>query len=316
METGLFKNKNIYIALTYNCNAKCQKCLTRRHINLGFELSQQLIDVICSKLSAANYQGMISVGSGEPILYPYLEYFIEKMLSINDKVHLRLLTNGQAFTTALPTNCFNKRCKWGVTMDGFVQTDLIGLQEGISIETVKQNITSVVKKYGSNCVYLNFTLNNQNYISLIDYCRFASSLNISEIYVTELKIYEGYDAVLNKYRLCRNKSVYKTLREAISVLSDKGISASSFDIDALPQKNQCYLSNRASPIIDVDGSVTFCSGHEDVYIGNIQDPNIEDKWHAFAEQLISKNAAWCEYCHDRMLSNGLYNLPKTVKQTL
>jgi len=84
MEFGLFKNKNIYIALTYKCNAECQKCLTRHHINRESEMSPRMIDVICAKLSDANYQGMVSVGSGEPILYPYLEHFIEEILSMND----------------------------------------------------------------------------------------------------------------------------------------------------------------------------------------------------------------------------------------
>jgi len=156
-------------------------------------------------------------------------------------------------------------------------------------------------------------LNNQNYVSLLDYCIFGSSLNISEIYVTELKIYEGYETALSKYRLCRSSSVYKVLQKAKSILSDKGISSSSFNIDFLSQKNQCYLSNRASPIIDVDGTVAFCSGHEDVYIGNIQDTDIEDKWDTFAEQLGEKNVSWCKHCHDHMLPSGLYNLPKNIK---
>lgn len=314
MRTGLFKNKNIYIALTYKCNAKCQKCLTRYHINRGSEMSPKMIDVIYTRLCESNYQGMVSVGSGEPILYPYLEYFIEKILSLNDNVHLRLLTNGQAFTTDLPVVCYNRRCKWGVTMDGFVQTDLIGLQEHVSIETVKKNIISVVETYGSDCLYLNFTLNNRNYRSLIDYCKFALSLNIPEIYVTELKIYEGYNSTLNKYRLCRNNEVYETLRYAKQLLSDNGISSPSFNIDSLPWKNQCYFANRANPVIDVDGTVTFCGGHEDLYVGNIQDPDIEKKWIMFAEQLISDNVLWCEHCHDRILPNGLYSLPKTIKQ--
>jgi len=313
MEFGLFKNKNIYIALTYKCNAECQKCLTRHHINRESEMSPRMIDVICAKLSDANYQGMVSVGSGEPILYPYLEHFIEEILSMNDNVHLRLLTNGQAFTTDLPVVCYDRRCKWGVTMDGFVQTDLIGLQEHVSIEAVKKNIISVVESYGSDFLYLNFTLNNQNYRSLIDYCKFALSLNISEIYVTELKIYEGYNTALSKYRLCRNEDVYETLRYCKQLLSDNGISSPSFNIDSLPRKNKCYFANRANPVIDVDGTVTFCSGHEDIYIGNIQDSDIEKKWITFSKRLIPDNVLWCEHCHDRILRNGLYSLPKTVR---
>lgn len=313
MEIGLFQNKNVYIALTYKCNAKCQKCMTRNHVNRSYEMSRELIDIICSKLCEANYQGMISIGSGEPILYPHLEYFISNILSINDMIHLRFLTNGQAFTNELPAICFDNRCKWGVTMDGFVQSDLIGLQEGILIETVKQNIISIIEKYGSKCLYLNFTLNNQNYTSLIDYCKFAASLNISEIYVTELKIYEGYHDELNKYRLCRNETVYKTIHKAKTVLSDKGIPSVSFNLDLPHEKSQCFLCNRASPIIDVNGTVAFCSGREDIYVGNIKDMDIEDRWRAFSVQLISKNISWCEHCHDHILPNGMYSLPKTIE---
>ena len=40
----MFNNKNLFIALTYRCNAFCKKCMTRYHINKDIEMSKSFAE--------------------------------------------------------------------------------------------------------------------------------------------------------------------------------------------------------------------------------------------------------------------------------
>ena len=62
--SALFDNKNLFVALTYRCNAFCKKCMTRYHVNRDIEMPPEIIDKIADLLRLRRYEGVISVGSG------------------------------------------------------------------------------------------------------------------------------------------------------------------------------------------------------------------------------------------------------------
>lgn len=313
---GLFENQNIFIALTYSCNAFCEKCMTRYHVNRNVEMPLNLLDEVVGKLYAHQYEGLISVGSGEPLLYPNISYFIDSILSINSKISLRILSNGKLFNNTLPSNYFSPRCKWGITMDGFSQEGLSGLQYGIDIETVKSNVAGIVDKYGPDHLYLNYTLHSHNYQELPEFCEFAVGLGIKDVYITELKVYNGYEDRLSAYQLKRTVEVNNVLNRAIQMMTESGISYNNI-LTENPQWNPyCFRRRKASPIIDVNGDVSFCSGREDVIIGNITDVNIEEKWNKMFGGLSIHPEKWCEFCHSNPLKNGYYSLPKIIDHQL
>ena len=74
-----FSCKNLFITLTYSCNAFCEKCLTRYHKfknqSMGLETLNKIIDLIIKN----NYKGVINIGSGEALTYEYIDYFIKKL---------------------------------------------------------------------------------------------------------------------------------------------------------------------------------------------------------------------------------------------
>lgn len=310
----MFNNKNIFIALTYRCNAFCQKCMTRYHVNKNSEISKRLLNRIFYLLKRNDYHGLISVGTGEPMLYGDLEYFIDNILSINDSVKLRLLTNGMLLTPDTNPLFFNPRCKWGVTMDAFEQESLNGLQKGVDIEKVKYNINAIANKYGGSQLYLNFTVCQANIDQIMPFCKFAVENNITDIFMTELKLFTGYEDELNPYKLIHNSHFNEIICEAKDFLNSKGISTKGINFDKKEYRTQCYKRNIASPIIDVDGKVSFCSGREDIYVGNIMDLNIETKWTTYSDKVNCTNGKWCELCYDRKLLNGTYRLPNTIRK--
>lgn len=310
----MFNNKNIFIALTYNCNAFCKKCMTRYHKNRIYEMPSYILNRILNLCKRNSYSGLISVGTGEPLLYNEIENFVGNFLDINDKIKLRLLTNGMLLSNDLKPILFDKRCIWGVTMDAFYQSSLNGLQKGVDIERVKQNVTNVIKKYGSSSLYLNFTVYNSNIDQIMPFCKFAVENGIKDIYLTELKVFSGFEKEVGKYKIVHDDEFYDIVKQAKEYLELNNISTKGIDIIQKNNRIECYKNDLASPIIDVNGNISFCSGREDIYVGNIMDEDIVEKWNSFKLKLICSNNAWCENCYDIPMENGIYNLPRTIKK--
>lgn len=310
----MFNNKNLFIALTYRCNAFCKKCMTRYHINKDIEMSKETIDRIFSLTDKNMYEGYISVGTGEPLLYDNFNYFVNGMLNINSKIKLRLLTNGMLLSCDNKKAIFNDRITWGVTMDGMKQETLTFLQKGVDIEKVKSNVSKVAKKYGGDKLYLNFTVTNANINEILSFFKFAVENDIYEIYLTELKIFSGYENDLMKYKVNHDEYFDEKIEEARRYLTNRGISTHGINIDKKTYRCKCYERNLASPMIDVDGSVSFCAGREDVIVGNIMDENIEQKWLDFLGSVKSNDNLWCTKCYDIQRKDGIYNLPHTIKK--
>lgn len=306
----LFKSKNIFINLTYKCCAKCEKCITRHHINVNRDMDMETMNMVLSKLKKSDYRGLVSIGSGEPLLYKNLSVFIKEILDINDKIRLRILTNGVLFKEEIQRLYYDPRILWGITLDGFCNEDLENLQHGVDIEVVKENILSFISKYKGKGLYLNYTLNEKNKDNLINYLKFCKVNNIEEVYVTELKVFDKYYDKLIPYKLDLSKeNTKKVLKEAEEYVAlnelNVGFGKSCF-------KPKCWERRRVSPIIDVDGSVTFCAGREDVDVGNIRDYDIEMKWLRVLKSLVESHNGekWCNYCGDRCDEEGIYRFPK------
>lgn len=308
----MFYNRNIFVVLSYQCNAFCKKCMTRFHTNIGNSMKRSTLDTLAKILKTNNYKGLISVGTGEPFLYEDLSYFIHEILSINDEISIRILTNGTTLTTSLPEKLFQGRCKIGVTFDGFAQSTIEKIQTNIQISDVKSNIAKVIECYNPDVFYLNYTVYQHNIDELLEFCKFAVDLGIKEVYATELKIYEGYENELNDYRVKTDDVSKNIITEAKNLLENFDINGEAIDIFQKKQRIACYARNIASPIIDFDGSVSFCCGREDVIVGNIADENIQTLWSNKLIEIKRNTLSWCDLCHDTQLSTGLYRLPSTI----
>lgn len=309
----MFNNKNIFIALTYKCNAFCKKCMTRFHENNKIEISEEILQKFYTLLKKNQYKGTISIGTGEPLLYDGIVKFVSNVLNVNDIIRLRLLTNGMLLSVENNPILFNNRCIWGVTFDAFNQATLQGVQKGVDIEKVKSNVRNVAMKYGGSRIYLNFTVYQSNIEEILPFCMFAVENGINQIYLTELKVFNGYEDILKPYVLKKDDYFYNEILNVKKYLDKKGISTKGINFDKTEYKCECFKHNIASPIIDVNGSVSFCSGREDIYVGNITDYNIEKKWSSFMNKVASTQGKWCYKCYDRSLENGIYRLPNTIK---
>ena len=181
----IHENKSIFVALTYRCTAHCKKCITRYHKYVNQSMSVDTMANVIRFLGRINYEGTINLGSGEPLSYPYISSFITNLLGINNRLKIRLLSNGKLFClSTLKKEWFNGRITFGITLDGMNNAELANLQNGIDIEQIKRQISDVCAAYGSKKIYLNYTLNHQNKKSVSDFLLFAKSNNIDSAYIT------------------------------------------------------------------------------------------------------------------------------------
>ena len=313
-----FSSRNIFVVLTYKCNAFCQKCITRYN---RFQ-NQSMTEENCSKLANLfvnhNFSGTINLGSGESFTYPALPKFVGFLLNNLPSVRFRILSNGMLVSSNLPKFFFSPNITLGLTLDGFYNKDLINLQKGVDLDIVKKNIASVCDAGNAQRFYLNYTLNNQNVNSLKEFIDFAAENNIPEIYTTEMKIYDKFKH-LDKFRLTKeNKELVTVLEQYAKSLNFKKV---FFDtVTPAHIRDKCYRKKGGvSPIIDLDGSVAFCYGQEDKFVGNIFDEKTIIKWALLKESLIhnaDQAEAWCERCYSKKNHDEYISVPLALNPYL
>lgn len=276
----------------------------------------------CRKLAELfvrnRFSATISLGTGEPLMYEMLPSFVETILDGLPDARFRILSNGMRFSKNIPSILFSSRVLWGITLDGFTNADLRSLQEGVDVDTVKDNITGVCEAGFADNLYLNYTLNNQNVGSLKEYIDFAHRMGIRNLYVTRMKIYEGFK-FLDKFRLSEsdNEKV-DHLRRYAEALPFQRV---AFDSESNHfRKGRCFRSQcSVSPVIDMDCSLAFCSGQEDRFLGSIFDVNTIRKWDALYEQLYSHSAMaeqWCARCFENSTADGYFSVPLSLNPYL
>ena len=80
-DSSFFEQKNIFIALTYKCNAFCRKCITRYNRFRNQSMQRSDCRRLAELLIANHFSGIINLGSGESLLYDELPTFVERVLS-------------------------------------------------------------------------------------------------------------------------------------------------------------------------------------------------------------------------------------------
>ncbi len=313
-----FSSRNLFIVLTYKCNAFCQKCITRYNRFRNQSMTEENCRKLANLLVSHNFSGTINLGSGESFTYPALPEFVGFLLEHLPAIKFRILSNGMLVSSNLPEIFFSPSITLGLTLDGFYNKNLVDLQKGVDLDIVKKNIVSACSAGHAQRFYLNYTLNNQNVNSLKDFIDFAAENNIPEIYTTEMKIYEKFKH-LDKFRLTEeNKMLVANLEQYAKSLNFKNV---SFDtVKPAHFRDKCFKNKGGvSPIIDLDGSVAFCYGQEDKFVGNIFDEKTIVKWALLKESLINNSTqaeTWCGRCYSKKNRDEYISVPLALNPYL
>ncbi len=294
----MWQCKSIFLNLTNFCNVRCKKCISLKVIRKRGELSKEILIKILNLFESHHFCGLIRCGVGENLIYSHLDYLMGQLFDVKKKFRFDILTNGLAFPLDKEFYYTNPSVRWGVTLDGMTQDDIKGLQSGLDVELVKKKLFQIKKRYPTCNMYLNYTLHNNNLNHLIDFIKMGIDLNVNQIFVTPLKVFENhYTEFLSKY--IPNLSLSST----ISLFSEVKKIANQYCLKLnlpgnTPAPIPCALSGNYSPIIDIDGMVSFCSGRENVKIGNITNSAIDSIWSKVKEKTVIKSqlSNFCKNC--------------------
>jgi len=307
------KNTNsIFLSLTTKCNIRCGKCWRFDVFGNGKDISNKVLNKFMELFS--DYKGKVIIGSGENLVSKSIEEYIN--WSVKNQIKTTILTNGLIFDKFIDKpNFFDKSITWGLTMDGFINDEIKKLQIGMDVERVKQNIITIKNKYPTASFYLNITHTKNNLDSTLDFINFAHKINIDQVYITQLKLFEGLDDSITKDQVNDIES-----SRFLKVMNDAEILAKQLNIKFFaPLKSQqrdCFNNiTTLSPIIHGNGNIIFCYGRDGKAIGNILTD--EEAWRKHLNYLLQsdiKREEWCSKCDITECSDrGYYYIPGQKK---
>jgi len=289
----MIDSKQIFLTLTTKCNVRCKKCYLPKDKEMSSEILEKALSVL------KDFNGQLFVGSGENLIYPHLDHFLTWLNKSTTLSNALILTNGLLLKKHYKI-LFSQKVKWGVTLDGFRQEEVETIQPNFKLETVKQNIRSIKKHHPHQKIYLNYTLTSKNADSLLNFIQFAGECEIHEIYVTQLRVFEGTDIALltNFVPKISSSKIQDLFNEALELSSQLGIYLT------LPEKKLHYRCQQ-KPIITVEGNVAYCLGRETSYIGTIWDDDIWENWTNLKEEIKNQeHHEWCTYCENNIHTEG------------
>lgn len=308
----MLTSRNVFLNLTTRCNLKCAKCWRSQVWGKGKDINKDVLDKFFDIF--ADYKGKIIVGSGENLICRYLDDFI--CWAVKNNIKTSILTTALKFDNFINrAEYFSPNIEWGVTMDGFQDEQLASIQKGMRIERVKDNIRRIKSCYRDASFYINYTHTTANLSDTTSLIHFASEVNIKSVYITQLKLFVGLDDSLTKHLVNDiNSDEFKAImREAKELANTKGIKFYA----PLSQKNKlCFDSQWAnlSPIIDVNGDISFCYGRDDALIGNLMDVGGDSIWRQHLNNLKSDESlqqSWCSQCYaSKTTDMGYFIIPK------
>lgn len=303
--------KTIFLNLTTRCNLKCAKCWRSSSWGKGDDIDSVTLQKF--KELFYNFQGTVIIGSGENLIAKHLDEYIR--WAVENKIKTTILTTGLKFDKFIENNLyFNPVIKWGVTLDGFTQDQVKDIQKGMVISRVKKNLFLIKDRYPNSNFYINVTHTKSNLIDTISFIELAKKLKINEVYFTQLKLFKDLDDSKTKnLRNDINDVFFIEQIEKAKAFAKKN----NIKIQApLQQKERKCFENRTkisfTPIIDINGDVSFCYGRNDYIVGNIiSNP---EGWKIHLNTLLTNNSfqkEWCSQCHaHNKTEDGYFHIPK------
>jgi len=307
----MINTNRIFLSLTTRCNIKCAKCWRFNVFGKGRDIRKDVLKKFMNLFK--NYKGRIIIGSGENLISNAIDEYIKWCIENNIKT--TILTTGLLFNRFFQKEYFfESNIKWGVTLDGFYNFEIKNLQLGIDVEKVKKNLHFIKKKYPNSSFYINITHTKNNLHSTLKIIQFAYELGIKEVYITQLKLFEGLNDTYTK-----NQVIDINSKEFISIMKEAYELSKKFNIKLyaplFSNKKNCFKENinDISPSIHTNGNIIFCYGRDGKPIGNILDDNGFYIWREFLNNLSNNpfyQEQWCNLCNAGITSErGYYYIP-------
>jgi sulfatase maturation enzyme AslB (radical SAM superfamily) len=283
----------IYIRLkpTNICNHSCWYCGYQANPDMSMGDDIDLRDVIphdklnelCDDFIKLGVKAVTFTGGGEPLVYPKIDLFLDKLLNHNIKV--AVITNGANLKGRIASSLAGKASWVRVSMDGWDNQSYIKYRKTKDGEFDKiiENIKNFSTIKGKTKLSISYNVDKDNHDKVYEIAKLMKSIGAETLKFTGCVIYDD---------LLKNINYHKEFSKLTSQLIEKA--KKDFESDGFEIQNvysiqnerykknyhRCFFSEYLT-VIGADMNVYAC--HDKAYtkqglLGSIKDTSFYDFW--------------------------------------
>lgn len=307
--------RTVYWECTRRCNFNCIHCYSSSDNNLKEgELIVEQVKSLIKELSKRGTE-FLSIGGGEPLLYPQLIEVVK--YAIKNGVSVEISTNASLVNDDIISKLKNVGLKFiQVSLDGATAETYSKIRKGGDFNKVIDNIRKLVKHFIiSTCV----VVNKLNYKEIKDIVDFSISLGVKFFRIIPL-MEIGRASKIGRLQLSKNEfqDLYKMIIRKRGNTKDKIFIQFNENLIVPQRKNISWMPNnhygcsagRTTCGIDSCGNVYPCSymTFDELKCGNIKETTLEEIWKKSPVlkrmRTISKLKGKCSKCEYLDLCRG------------
>ncbi|MBM7616212.1 radical SAM protein [Alkaliphilus hydrothermalis] len=275
----------VELDITTTCNYQCSFCIDDKVINNKTSFKLEKIIELIDEMALIGVKGVVLIGGGEPLLYPYFHEVVERLY--NQNIVIGLTTNGSPMDSYIDT--IKKYVTWvRISMDaGTSQTHKI-LKKPPK-EDDFSNILSSVKVLSDGykgAIGYSFIVNDDNYTEIEEATRIAKETGFSYIQFKPL-----VDQSLKSLSLLKPKIIDIVLK---SIEKSKQLETEDFRViindnlkivlsnkKELNVKSYDYCWTQEFRTLITPSGLYICPyhrGNENKRFGNLENNTLEEIW--------------------------------------
>lgn len=319
----------VYIRIkpTNKCNHNCSYChyrspyLDLNQYNYNDFIPREKMLEIVSSMKNMGVKAVTFSGGGEPLMYPYIEEAMEKILEA--QIDLSIITNGSLLSGRKAQ--FLSKAKWvRISMEsGCEETyDRIrGIKAG-SFENLCSNIKEFAKIKDTSCeLGINFVIGKENYNEVYEAGKLMKDLGVNHIKYTA-QISNNTEKAHELFKEKVIEQIHKLIdMEQTDTFKVINLYESDFNscVKFGRAYDKCYIKDFVT-VIAANSKMYYC--HDKAYldkgeIGDLTNQTLEELWYSEDKKKKFEKFNPKEICHhhcvydDRnLLLNSYYSLDK------
>lgn len=204
------------------CNLKCSHCRTTLYpavdpnMAIGFmELAQfnRMVDRLAPLIKRAENFGF---STNEPLFHKDILAMIDRVISINNRIEISLLSNGLLLTEKRVDELLSRKniISISVSLDGVNKETVEKFKTGVRFDKVVNNIRTLRKKAPNMVINVVFVATRDNYDALESYVDFCADLGVDAIFVNGFQSFTKEQASLYLYSPDGNDLAMEMFRRA------------------------------------------------------------------------------------------------------
>jgi radical SAM protein with 4Fe4S-binding SPASM domain len=277
--------RTIYWECTRKCNFNCIHCYSSSGSKVsGKELNIKQVKSFIDELSAKGAE-FLSIGGGEPLLYPYLIEVVK--YAVNKSVSVEISTNASLVTDKIIVQLKKAGLKFiQVSLDGACEKTYAQIRRGGKFSTTVKNIKKLSEYFTvSTCMVVNklnyreieevidLTIKSgAKFFRIIPFMAVGRAAEMPGLQLEKKDFISIYKTIIRKRTEVKGK-IFIQLNENLVMPEQK-------NIGWMPEEHYGCSAGRSTCGIDSSGNVYPCSYmvFDELNCGNIKNQSLSEIW--------------------------------------